>query len=181
MGNFKTVKPNIAKRDNNFYVYLKINGKMKWFPAGTSIRKAQKLLDDLRPERNNGTYQEIKKIRFKDFADLWVDSYAKTKVKPSTLRSYKNIIYNHLAPVFGHYWITDITTDKLQKYIAIRLQAVNPKSKKKVKPKTVINELVPLKEMLKHAVRWGYLKNSPAEYIEKPRVEKEEMDVLSFE
>ncbi|MDH5769277.1 MAG: site-specific integrase, partial [Nitrospirota bacterium] len=47
-----------------------------------------------------------------------------------------------------------------------------------VKPKTVINELVPAKEMLKHAVRWGYLKVNPAEYVERPRVEKEEMDIL---
>jgi integrase len=181
MNNFKTVKPNIAKRGNNFYVYLKINGKMKWFAAGKSIRKAQKKLDDLRPERNNGTYQEIKRIRFRAFADLWFESYVKTKVKPSTLKSYRNIIYNHLSPVFGDHWLTDISTDKLQKYIAKRLQAVKPKSKKKISPKTVINELVPLKEMLKHAVRWGYLRSSPAEYIEKPRVERDEMDILTPE
>jgi integrase len=48
-----------------------------------------------------------------------------------------------------------------------------------VKPKTVINELVPIKEMFRHAVRWGYIKVSPAEYVEKPRVEKEEMDILT--
>jgi integrase len=181
MNKLKTIKPNIAKRGDKYYVYLKINGKMKWFAAGKSIRNAQKTLDNLRPERNNGTYQEIKKIRFKDFADLWFESYVKSKVKPSTLISYGNIIYNHLSPVFGDYWLTDISTDNLQKYISKRLRTLKPKSKKKYSPKTIINELVPLKEMLKHAVRWGYLKSSPAEYVERPHVEKDEMDILTPE
>jgi len=61
----------------------------------------------------------------------------------------------------------------LQSYIAKRLE--------KAKPKTVINELVPLKEMLKHAVRWGYLKVNPSEHIEHPRVEKKEMETLTPE
>lgn len=48
-----------------------------------------------------------------------------------------------------------------------------------MKPKTVINEIVPLKLMFKHAVKWGYLKSSPAEYVDRPRVEKEEMEILN--
>ena len=35
--------------------------------------------------------------------------------------------------------------------------------------------------MFKHAVKWGYIKYSPAEGVERPRVEKEEMDVLTPE
>jgi len=48
-------------------------------------------------------------------------------------------------------------------------------------PKSVINHLVPLKEMLMHATRWGYLKHNPADYVEKPRLEREEMDFLTPE
>jgi integrase len=170
----------IAQKGNNYYPYLWIGGKKKWFSgAGPSKKRAERILNDKVAELQNGTYQELKKIRFKAFASLWLDSYAKSKVKPSTLRSYEDIIEKHLGPAFGHFLLTDISTAMLQKYIADRLQA--PKSKKseqKVRAKTVINELVPLKEMLKHAVRWGYLKVNPAEYVEKPRVEKEEMDIL---
>ena len=46
---------------------------------------------------------------------------------------------------------------------------------------TFINELVPLKKMFKHAVRWGYLKIKPAEHVERPRVKKEEMEILTPE
>ena len=48
-------------------------------------------------------------------------------------------------------------------------------------PKTINNTLVPLKEMFKHAVRWRYLRENPALYVEKPRVERKEMDFLKPE
>jgi integrase len=69
--------------------------------------------------------------------------------------------------------LTTITTGMLQGYVAGRLE--------EVKPKTVINEIVVIKEMFKHAARWGYLKINPAEHLERPRLEKEEMEVLTPE
>ena len=48
-------------------------------------------------------------------------------------------------------------------------------------PQTIKNTLFPLKEMLKHAVRWGYLRESPALYIETPRVPHYEMDFMTVE
>ncbi len=81
------------------------------------------------------------------------------------------MIGNHLIPYMGDYPLKDVDTAMLQEYVALRL--------KKVKPKTVINELVPVKEMFKHAVKWGYLKFNPAEGVERPRVEKEEVQILT--
>jgi len=48
-------------------------------------------------------------------------------------------------------------------------------------PQTIKNVLIPLKEMLKHAVRWGYLRESPALYVELPRIPHKEMDFLTPE
>jgi integrase len=156
-----------------FWVFDPRTGKkkQKWSAAGRSKRTAEKKLVDLMGEVNAGTYREIQKITFAKFADLWLNSYAKTRTKPSTLESYQLIVNKHLKPAFGGYLLTDITTVMLQRYVANRLD--------KVKPKTVINELIPIKKMLKHAVIWGYLKISPAEYVERPRVEKEEMKILT--
>ena len=58
-------------------------------------------------EVHNGTYREIKKIIFADFAKLWLSSYAELKLKPSTLRSYNDIISNHLIPVMGDYQVSE--------------------------------------------------------------------------
>ena len=166
----------IHKKGKTYYIVFRLydsgTGKrsQKWIPAGKSKKEADKKLTEMVGEVHNGTYREIKKIIFADFAKLWLSSYAEMKLKPSTLRSYKDIINNHLLPVMGDYEFSEITTDKLQRYVAMRLQ--------KVKPKTVINELVPLKEMFRHAVRWGYLKVNPAEYVERPRSHRKEIEML---
>ena len=169
----------IHKKGKTYYIVFRFhdsnNGKRSqiWIPAGKSKKEADKKLTEMTGEVHNGTYREIKKIIFADFAKLWLSSYAEMKVKPSTLRSYKDIISKHLIPVMGDYQLTEISTDKLQRYVAMRLQ--------KVKPKTFINEIVPLKEMFKHAVRWGYLKVNPAEYVERPRLHRKEIEILPLD
>lgn len=166
----------IHKKGKVYYIVFRLydsetgRRKQKWIPAGNSKRQAERQLTELMGEVHNGTFKELKKATFTQFAKLWIASYAKTKTKPSTLQSYQDIINNHLIPVFGDFLLTDITTGMLQNYVAKRLE--------KVKPKTVINEIVPIKMMFKHAMRWGYLKVNPSEYVERPRVEREEMEIL---
>lgn len=173
----KRMTGSIHKKGNKYYIVFRVydsktgKKKQKWTPAGISKREAERKLVELMGEVHNGSYKEIKKITFDNFSKLWIDSYAKTKTKPSTLRSYQDIIKNHLTPAMGDYLLTEINTAMLQRYVAIRLDDV--------KPKTVINELVPMKRMFKHAVTWGYLKVNPAEYVERPRVEYEEMEILT--
>ena len=50
---------------------------------------------------------------------------------------------------------------------------------KELSPKTVLNVTVVLKEMLKHAVQWGYLDANPAQYAERPQGEDQEMQILT--
>ena len=47
--------------------------------------------------------------------------------------------------------------------------------------KTIGNVIVILKEMFKHAVQWGYLDASPVRYVQRPRGEDKERDVLTPE
>ena len=169
----------IHKKGKSYYIVFRVfdsetgKRKQKWIPGGKTKREAERKLAEIMGEVHNGTYRDTKKATFKGFAELWLTSYARTKTKPSTLRSYQDIIKNHLIPAFGDFLLTDITTGMLQGYVAKRLE--------KVKPKTVVNELVPLKEMFQHSVRWGYLKVNPGEHIERPRIEKEEMQILTPE
>ncbi|MFC2076506.1 tyrosine-type recombinase/integrase [candidate division KSB1 bacterium] len=169
----------IQKKGASYYIVLWIydpetgRKKQKWIAAGKKKREAERKLTEMAVEVQNGTYKELKKITFREFANLWVETYVKTKTKASTLKSYQSVINNHLFPIFGDRLMTDITTASLQGHVAKRLE--------KARPKTVINEIVILKEMFKHAARWGYLKVNPAIYIERPRVVEEEMDNLSPE
>ena len=164
------MKGSIQKKGNTYYAVIALNGKRKWFKGGTK-KDAQKTLNDKLYEIGQGTYRELTKATFKDFSGVWLSSYASPGVKPSTLAGYKRIIEKLLQPAFGHYQMTDIMTGHLQAFIADRLKSVSAK--------TATNEIVVIKEMFKHALRWGYLKLNPAEYLERPRITKPEIEVLS--
>jgi integrase len=69
--------------------------------------------------------------------------------------------------------LAKITLEDVQGYVATK------QHEGRLHPKTINNTLVPLKEMFMHAVRWGYLRENPAQYVEKPRVPHREMDFLT--
>lgn len=176
------MKGSIQKKGDTYYVVFRTvdpTGKLKqkWERAGKSKKEAEILLTETIGEIHSGTYRELKRASFRQYAREWLLSYAKTTVKTSTFKSYQNIINNHLIPRFGDQQITDISPSMLQRYVASRLSEKS-KYNKPVKPKTIVNEIVIIKELFKYAVIWGYLKNSPAEYLKRPKVEHEEMDFL---
>ena len=182
----------IQKKGKTYYAIVAIGDKRKWFKGGSTKKDAQRILNENLNDLDHGTYKEIIKTRFNEYSDLWITRYAESHVKPSTLRGYKDIIKRLFVPAFGNYILSDITTGQLQAYVSKRSNEIFRRSKKEssksneeskkskvVSPKTVCNEVVILKEMFKHAFRWGYLKVNPAEYVERPKVTKSEIDILS--
>ncbi len=169
----------IQKKGKSYYVVFRVKDpktkkkKQRWIPAGNRKKEAEEKFVELTGDVNRGTHKKLKVATFAEFSNEWIRKYAEIKAKPSTLQSYRDIINNHLIPFMGNYLLMEIDTDMLQDYVTLRLE--------KVKPKTVVNELVPIKLMFKYAVRWRYLKFNPAEGVERPRVEKEEMEILAPE
>ena len=155
-----------------YSIVYPVGTRRKWEVVGTSKRAAEKALAARLAELNHGPYGDIKKTTFSAFAQKWLTTYAAVKAKPGTLDHYQRIIRIHLIPYFGDAPLQDITPDQVQGFISKKL------AEGKLTPKTINNTLVPLKTMFKHAVRWGYLGESPALYVEKPRVERKEMDFL---
>lgn len=163
----------IVKRGKNYSIVYYVNGKQKWKSIGPNKREAEQALIEIMRQVHRGEYQELKKISFADFAHKWLNDYAEGTVKPSTYSSYKHIIQTHLILYFGDFQLRNITPDIVQGYVSRKMrQGV-------LSPKTINNTLVPLKKMLKHAVRWGYLRQNPAQHVEKPRVEPVEMSFLT--
>jgi len=164
------MRGSIQKKGKKYYAVLAVNGKRKWFKGGHTKKDAQKVLTEKMAEIDQGTYVELPKLTFKEFAELWLKSYAETSLKPSTLELYKIIVGKHLIPQWGDYRIKEIKTAQIQIYVSERL--------KKVSPKTVKNEVAVIKEMFKHAHRWGYVKTNQAEHVQRPKVDKREIDIL---
>jgi integrase len=68
--------------------------------------------------------------------------------------------------------LDEITLPHVREFIKIVLA-------KQLAPATVLKVVALVKEMFKHAVQWGYLDANPAQYVERPRVEIEEMAILT--
>lgn len=164
-------KGSIQAKGSTYYAVIALSGKRKWFKGGSTQKDAQRVLIEKLSEIDNHTYKEIPKTRFRDFSEIWLKTYAEVSVKASTHASYKDIVDRLLNPAFGSYYMTDIMTGHLQGYVSGRVKTVSAK--------TTCNEIVVVKEMFKHAVRWGYVKINPAEYIERPRITKTDIEILN--
>ena len=78
----------------------------------------------------------------------------------------------HIVPFFERTRLDAITLPLVREFMKALLA-------KELSPKTVLNVMVALREMFKHAVQWGYLDANPAQYAERPRGEEQEMQVLT--
>ncbi len=154
--------------------------KSKWekVPLNEKGKAVKKLAEILLAERlktvHEGSFRELQEITFGKFADKWLSEYALGAVKASTYQAYQSHVECHLTPAFGPLALQAIREDTVAGYIAATLAGG-------AKPKSVKNHLVILKEMFRHAVKWGYLLRSPAAEVKGPRVEREEMDFLTPE
>lgn len=168
-------KGSVVQRSDTWYAVYRDGVNQKWERVGSSKRAAEILLTKRMNQINSGTYQEFNKILFEEFAKEWLSDYARISVKESTYISYRSIVRLHLNPCFGKQFLHRISTSDIQKFVSEKITT------EKQSPKSVVNMLVPFKELLKHAVIWGYIKRDPSLYVKRPRVEQEEMDFLTPE
>jgi integrase len=169
------MRGSIQKKGLNYYIVLPIGPKRKWLRVGPNKKEAERMLAQEVTHLHNGPYRELKKITFAEFAGKWMSDYANGAVKASTYESYESVLRMHLLPFFGPKELAKITLEDVQRYVATKQR------EGRLHPKTINNTLVPLKEMFTHAVRWGYLRENPTLYVEKPRVPHREMDFLTKE
>lgn len=146
-------------------------GKLIGKRIGPRKKDAEAFLAQIHTQKLDGSYRDITKITFPEFAELWINTYAKVQVKPSTLLNYESMLSSSLLPFFGSVPLTAIRTQDVQRYVAKRLE--DGKS-----PATVQKALVLLKGMFKQAVEWGYLKINPASLVKPPRKVHVEMQWL---
>lgn len=164
------MRGSIQKKGKTYYAVIALNSKRRWF-RGPTRKDAEKILTEKLGEIDNKTYREIPEMIFEQFTEIWFRDYAEVSLKPSTKKLFKDTIERLLLPAFPSTQISEIATGHLQAYVSGR--------SKTVKPNTVRNELTVIKLIFKHAQRWGYIKHNPTLNIERPKIEKPEIEILS--
>jgi len=144
-------------------------------------------------------------MTFADFAAEWLSDYARAHVRPKTYEGYEGVLRVHLVPHFGQLQLAEISRKSIDAFVADwstggpafqrRLAAARLAEADRARgerrdprpvrlghsPKTIANALVPLREMLGHAVEWGYLNANPAAGVRRPRVESRHDDMRCLE
>jgi integrase len=144
-------------------------------------RAAEAALQRLLAESERGPLAALRPIGFTAFAERWLETYARPNVKPATFAAYAGAVRNHLAPYFGDVPLGALTREHVERYLADKLAARKTDGRPQWSPKTIHNTFVPLREMLEHAIDWGYLAANPAARVRPVRREHSERDILAPE
>ena len=119
--------------------------------------------------------------------DLWYESYAKVKMRPSSYLTYRGYIDNHIKPYIGNISLSKLTTLDLQtlykKLLAEgRVERIEAqKQPKGLSAKTVRNIHQIISSALKLAVEQRLIAHNPADGCALPKAERKEMQTLPVE
>ena len=157
-----------------YHIRYRVGTKQYALSTGPNKKEAERVLSERVAQIHNSTFSQPSRVLFSEFSKKWLEDYAITAVKPSTYRAYESVITKSVNPCLGHYAISKITPSMIQSYFAGVIRT-------RRSTKTANNHLVLLKTMFKHARKWGYIRVSPAEDIDRARTEEKEMDFLQPE
>ncbi len=155
-----------------YSIVYQIGVLQKWEAVGPNKKLAERRLTQVLADLHHGQITSPKPVSFKSFAEQWLHDYAERRLKPSTLQLYRIFIRVHLNPAFGSLFLTQITPQHIECFLA------DCRREKGLAPKSVNSLLLLLKVMLKCAREWRILRDNPAETIKPARVEPKEMAFL---
>lgn len=149
-------------------------GKRHVETVGTNWKDANRKLNERMHEVESGTYSpDSRNMTFRDFARNWFKG--KVEIKLATQTAYQGILENHLIPFFGDAKITEISRTNIKSFVEPKQAEERPS------PKTIHNILLVLHQILGDAQVDGILIRNPFLKIERPPIEREEMDYLKTE
>jgi integrase len=169
----------IRKRGKHYEIrYYDGVGRRRSEVVGPNLHEARQVLAQREWERRNGKFHLTRQpITMAEFVAKWRADYLGVqlqlgRMKESTIVGYQNNLRHHIEPFFGRTRLDAIGLPHVREFVKALLATQRS-------PATVLKVVALLKEMFKHAVQWGYLDANPAQYVERPRVEVTEMEVLT--
>lgn len=162
-----------GKRGKSWYAYWRDpEGKShaKSFKQNRDAAKAYAAEKDI--ELVNGTYKANSDISFIDFAEEWINYYAKARMKESSLDTALSHVNSHFIPFFVDRRLADIGLYDLEQYSALKLA-------EGLEATSVQRHITSLKTIFKMAKKWGYIKINPAKEFERPKARKKKMNFLT--
>jgi integrase len=153
----------VFKRQGNWWIDFYHQGKRVRRKVGPSKKVAEMALADIQVKKSKNDFLGVcdpKRILFKDFAVEYLEYSKANKAKRSYERDVLTLV-GHVLHLWGEQDLARISPKMIEDYKVQRLQHVVAA--------TVNREIDTIKNMLRKAVEWGYLRNSAGASVKKLR------------
>ncbi|WP_458411461.1 tyrosine-type recombinase/integrase [Schinkia sp. CFF1] len=182
---------NIEERGKNTY-RLTVSGgydgqgkRIKYRKTITvsSRRKAEKELAKFVAEVANGQFIQPVKQTLKEFAEFWLDTYAKKNLKVSTSHGYEQMLKTRVYPALGHIPLDKLKPLHLQQFYSNLQEDGTRLDGKKggLSARTVKHYHNCISSILQDAVEWQVLSINIAHNVKPPKPTEVEADFYTEE
>ena len=137
-------------------------------------------------EENVGIdYGKAKTYTVGSWLEVWMENYAKVKLRPSTFKTSQGFLKNHIKPQIGSIPLADLTSLDLQRFYKHlldggRVDRIEAKKKPKgLAPKTVRNIHQMIGSAYNLAIEQRLVTKNPTQGCALPKVEHKEMKTLT--
>ncbi len=148
----------IFQKNNSYWIDYYYNGRRFREKVSPSKTLAQNALHKRKTEIAEHRFLNVKKaikIKFEEFADMFLELYSKPNNKSWEKSDKYNVDF--LKKAFAGKYLYEITPEMIEKYKAGRL--------KEVSPARVNRNLATLKCMFNRAIEWGKAEDNPVKKV----------------
>ena len=130
-------------------------------------------------------YGRAKTYTVGSWLEVWMENYAKVKLRPSTFKTSQGFLKNHIKPQIGSIPLADLTSLDLQRFYKHlldggRVDRIEAKKKSKgLAPKTVRNIHQMIGSAYNLAIEQHLVTKNPTQGCALPKVEHKEMKTLT--
>lgn len=152
-----------------------VNGKeVRRTVYGRTKREVLEKLDVLKQLWRQGYPVAVEQQTVRQHLTCWLEEVAKPSIRPSTYRSYEQIVRNHLIPALGRNRLTALTPQHVQIMI-------NAKTEAGLAPNSVRTIRAVLRKALNQAVKYGQVPRNVAALADPPATKHYEARYLNLE
>lgn len=118
-------------------------------------------------------------IRFKAFAEKFLDEYARLYLKANTVRNYERDIERINSSSIGNMKLGAIKPAHITRFFAsLTQEGANLATGEALSSATIAAINRTLSAVLSKAVKWGYISTNPAQHAERPKLQSKEARYL---
>ncbi len=124
----------------------------------------------------NGLAMDGRKITLKEFADRWVEEYAKVNLQPGTVRKYTEELRDKILPAMGHMKLSSLKPHIINAFFVGMTKDGTRKDGKSggYSKGSIIKTRNVLSSLLRTAVEWEILDSNPCDKIRLQGMDTEE-------